>query len=159
MWMKRTMVSPKTAVKTHREIDIGALNLPVTKPASALYHTSAVCSHTPCTRRSHCITSMAALSPNSPRRDHVALCVAADSQCIAKSRLHLDEIRRHRLHARPGLSGALLVGASIACALAIHWACPPSVCITSKDTCSRPCFPTRTEFRLWRCSSPADIRN
>jgi N6-L-threonylcarbamoyladenine synthase len=60
----------------------------------------------------------------------------------------------------PGLGGALLVGASVANALAYALDIPTIGIHHLEGHLLSPCCPTPPlHFLLWRCWSPADIRN
>ena len=84
----------------------------------ALYDTQRGCSRTRSTRRSPCTANTAASCPSRIARPHPPRAAAARGSDGAKRHAPRRH-RRDRVHAGPGLAGALLVGASIANALAL----------------------------------------
>ena len=99
---------------------------------------------------------MAASCRSSPRRDHIRRVVPLTRQVLAEAGLPLERIDVVAYTRGPGLAGALLVGAGVACALAAALGRPVLGVHHLEGHLLSPFLgATRRSSRSSRCSSPA----
>jgi N6-L-threonylcarbamoyladenine synthase len=76
--------------------------------------------------------------PELASRDHIRRVLPLTHQVMAEAGSSLAQVDVVAYTRGPGLAGALLVGAGVACSLARRWASRPWACTTWRATCCRP---------------------